>query len=228
MNAYGYSSDNPITKSDPNGRDASAISELPPALEALSAIGLLGTSEFWGPVVGAGVLVVAGGAAVVTGGDAIYNLYKNSNSGAPGLGRAVELVSGDNGGPINIDPNSPKWMQLIVKGAAVTSIAGGIVCGEMDPSLCGKMLHVIYGAFNPSSAQGSTPDKSAQIKSSSTSGGNGPPAAAGSSRSSQQSGPGSRAGQTSASGGGGYGSTGSVYTNYVPGNYHSACGTLCS
>ena len=40
-------------------------------------------------------------------------------------------MSGDNGGPINIDPKSPKWKQLIIGGAALITILSVIACGEM-------------------------------------------------------------------------------------------------
>jgi RHS repeat-associated protein len=62
LNSYSYSEDNPIIKSDPNGKFPAAA--LLPAAYGLGDLGLGATIEFWGPpvaigVVGAGAVMLA-------------------------------------------------------------------------------------------------------------------------------------------------------------------------
>jgi len=96
LNSYSYSEGNPIVRSDPTGRQyAGTADEMSPMLETLGGIGLIGTSEFWGPVAGAGVVALGIGTAA-------YDLYHNYTSGTPGSYQAYQEVSGQG---YNTDPN---------------------------------------------------------------------------------------------------------------------------
>jgi hypothetical protein len=56
-------------------------------------------------------------------------------------------ISGDSGGPLPTNPNSPKWKQAIVKIAAGVSIGTGVVCGELGFDECKSVLQSLGGAL---------------------------------------------------------------------------------
>ena len=60
LNSYSYANDNPIVKSDPNGKSIA----LAPVMYGLGDLGLASTVEYWGPpiAIGAGAAVAAIGA----------------------------------------------------------------------------------------------------------------------------------------------------------------------
>jgi RHS repeat-associated protein len=140
LNSYSYANDNPISGKDPNGRAGEgAMADLSPTLEALGAMGLLGTSEFWGP---AALITLGTGATVAD----IYNLYHNNSSGSPGFQEAAQLLSGNNGeGPINTNPKNPKWLKIAGSLVAGTSILGALMCGDLGSQKC---IHLVQTEVN--------------------------------------------------------------------------------
>jgi hypothetical protein len=101
LNSYGYANDNPITKSDPNGKQVAVA-----AVPVVWGGGLALTPETLGAS-----LLIAGGVS------AAYLAYSNSNSGTPGFYQASQMVSGNG---YNSDPKFPmnrppgRWGGLIL------------------------------------------------------------------------------------------------------------------
>ena len=76
LNSYSYANDNPIVKSDPQGKFAAALA---PVMYGLGDLGLASTVEFWGPPVTIGTAGTAVGVAA-------YNAFQNRGNYYPGPG----------------------------------------------------------------------------------------------------------------------------------------------
>ena len=94
LNSYSYGEGNPITKSDPSGRDAGVLTIGVPLLVLTGVVGIISSYSFsyenrWGKNFGGPIQV-------------------------PDMSKYLNL-SGEGGGPLPTNPNAPKWIWNTVK-----------------------------------------------------------------------------------------------------------------
>ena len=217
MNSYNYANGNPITKSDPNGK---AIA-LAPVMYGLGDFGLASTVEFWGPpvAIGAGAAVAAIGA---------YSLAQNIYPG-PGMNYQTYKLATENSYRTDPEPNGnwkgPLGIGIIGIGAwsLLNDKSNAGVGGQDGPTnldwmsaiyqkLRGGVASQSSGVSTGISANALALVQKANIQQ------------AFSSFNSKQS---YSAASLPSNNGSGYGTSGSVYTNYMPASTHTACGSFC-
>ncbi len=239
LNAYSYSEDNPIIKSDPTGK----FFGIDDAIEIGAVIDL---ALEYGPAIIGGI-----------GGGVNTYLSHQSNPSTPAPGLA-QYTTGVAAGAASGYFTEGKLLKLATAGAfsAAGSLAqdkenklplsfGNAAFSFFSPTLGYGLFGALAGPSAIQELQAGTRGLSGfyggnvvdigvqQIRYEIASGvfGMGMDSAQRgitNSGTSQQSGAhSSTATQSSGSSGGGYGSPGSTYTNYVPANAFSACGTLC-
>ncbi len=96
LNTYSYANDNPIVKSDPNGKFAAGA--VPFIMYGAEGLGLGATVEFWGPPAVAGIITASTVALLSHGSGLVYA------PSAPGFQQAVQLSQGSGYNP---DPEPP-------------------------------------------------------------------------------------------------------------------------
>jgi RHS repeat-associated protein len=114
LNAYSYSEDNPIVKSDPTGKqDAGTY--------ALGGAAIL-TAPLWTPeaIIGAGLIGVVGASYLATQGimQIGSSWYRSNSTRSP----AMNPNSPDAGGGGSPNPNTPKWIVGILGGVSTIAI----------------------------------------------------------------------------------------------------------
>jgi RHS repeat-associated protein len=121
LNTYSYANDNPIVKSDPNGKFAA--SAVPFIMYGAEGLGLGATVEFWGPPAVAGIITASTVALLSHGGGLVYA------PSAPGFQQAVQLSRGsgydtDPRFPLNKPPG--RWGGFILTTIASAATLGAI------------------------------------------------------------------------------------------------------